>query len=276
MSSTLTGLRIVTTALNLPGPVACAMLRDMGATVTKVEPPSGDPLARAAPAWYRELGAGIDIRQLDLKSKDGSQRLRELLAGADLLVTANRPAALQRLGLSWPDLHREHSRLCQVSIVGYRAPRADVAGHDLTYQAEAGLLSPPAMPRTFVADLAGAQRAVAAALELLLLRERSKEAGYREIALADCARLFADPLRHGLTSESGPLGGAWPSYRLYAARDGWVAVAALEEHFRTALARELSVDLNDRAGLARVLREKAAEEWARWAEARGLPIAAVR
>lgn len=112
MTATLAGIRIVSTATNLPGPVAAAMLRDLGATVVKVEPPSGDPLAQVAPDWYSDLCARVDVLRLDLKTGDGRRRLAELLASADLLITASRPASLQRLGLSWPDLHARHPRLC--------------------------------------------------------------------------------------------------------------------------------------------------------------------
>ena len=276
MTGTLAGIRIVTTAVNVPGPVAAGFLRDMGATVVKVEPPAGDPLSCVAPGWYAGLCAGMDVLRLDLKSSGGREHVNELLARADLLVTSTRPASLQRLGLAWPDVHARHPRLSQIAIVGYAAPRQDVAGHDLTYQAEAGLVTPPAMPRTLIADLAGAQRVVIAALDLLLARERSGKAAYCEIALAECATLFAEPLRHGLTSSTGPLGGAGAAYNIYPTRNGWVAVAALEPHFRAALARELCVDVDDRAALTRVLREKPALEWERWADARGLPLAAIR
>ena len=276
MIGTLAGIRIVTTAVNVPGPVAAGFLRDMGATVVKVEPPAGDPLSCAAPGWYAGLCAGMDVLRLDLKSSGGREHVNELLARADLLVTATRPRSLQRLGLAWPDVHARHPRLCQIAIFGYAAPRQDMPGHDLTYQAEAGLVTPWAMPRTLIADLAGAQRVVIAALDLLLAREWSGKAAYTEIALAECATLFAEPLRHGLTSSTGPLGGAGAAYNIYPTRNGWVAVAALEPHFRAALARELCVDVDDRAALTRVLGEKPALEWERWADARGLPLAAVR
>jgi crotonobetainyl-CoA:carnitine CoA-transferase CaiB-like acyl-CoA transferase len=252
------------------------MLRDLGATVVKVEPPGGDPLSWAAPLWYAELREGMEVVRLDLKSSAGRGRLDDLLARADVLVTSTRPAALQRLGLSWADLHARHPRLCNVAIVGYAVPREGLAGHDLTYQAEAGLVTPPGMPRTLVADLSGAQRAVIAVLGLLLARERSGEASCTTIALAACATLFAEPLRHGLTSPTGLLGGAAAAYNLYPTRDGWVAVAALEPHFRAALARELCVDVDDRAALAQALEARSALEWERWAEARGLPLAVVR
>jgi alpha-methylacyl-CoA racemase len=271
----LDGIRIVTTAVNVPGPVAVAILREKGATVVKVEPPDGDPLSRWAPQWYSELCDRVEVMRLDLKSPDGRARLHELLAAADLFVTSSRPGSLQRLGLSWSDLRARHEGLCHLAIVGYAAPRDGLAGHDLTYQAEAGLLTPPAMPAALVADLSGAQRAAVEAINLLFVRERTGAAGYAEVALAGCARLFAGPLRHGLTAPTGVLGGACAAYGIYPAREGWVAVAALEPQFRSALAQALGVDVENRAALASALSEKSAAEWQQWAETRGLPLCAL-
>jgi len=252
------------------------MLRDQGAAVVKVEPPDGDPLSRWAPQWYAELCAGTEVLALDLKPPEGRDRLDVSLAAADLFVTSSRPASLGRLGLAWSDLQARHPRLCHLAIVGYVAPHHDTAGHDLTYQAVAGLLTPPALPISLVADLAGAQRAAVEALSLLLVRERTGAAGRAEVALADCAKLFAEPLRHGLTAPSGVLGGACAAYGIYEVRDGWVTVAALEPHFRAALARALGVDVESRAALASALSEKSAAEWQQWAETRGLPLSALR
>src|SRR5688572_31548662 len=83
----LDGLRVVTTALNLPGPAACARLRDMGAAVAKVEPPAGDPMEQFNAVWYRKLHQGMSVGRLDLKSEEGRRAMAKLLDGADLLVT---------------------------------------------------------------------------------------------------------------------------------------------------------------------------------------------
>ncbi len=222
---------VLTLALNVPGPVAAARLAGLGATVTKVEPPGGDPLATVSPTWYRALHEGLAVQQIDLKTPEGRAALEPLLAAADLLLTANRPAALARLGLDWPALHARFPRLTQVAIVGQPSPRADLPGHDLTYVAAAGLVDPPRLPRTLVADLAGAERAIAAALAGLYGRDRGLGAGYSEVSLAEAAADFAAPLEHGLTARSGVLGGAFAGYNLYPTQDGWIAVAALEAHF---------------------------------------------
>jgi crotonobetainyl-CoA:carnitine CoA-transferase CaiB-like acyl-CoA transferase len=271
----LDGFRILTLAVNLPGPLAAAQLHRLGAAVVKVEPPAGDPLARFCRAWYDRLREGQQVLTLDLKG-EGRGRLEEWLAGCDLLLTATRPAALRRLGLDRDALSARHPRVCQVAIVGESAPRQDFPGHDLTYMARAGLLDPPHLPRTCLADLAGAERAVAAALALLLARERGQGAGYAEVSLAEAADDFAAPWRYRLTTAEGVLGGAYPGYGVYRAREGWVALAALEPHFWDGLMRELGLTAADRARLQETFLTRTAAEWEAWAEARDLPLVRVR
>jgi alpha-methylacyl-CoA racemase len=269
--------RVVSLAQNVPGPVAVAELRRMGVSVVKIEPLSGDPLAAMSPEWYGELTSGIEIVRLDLKTHDGAAQLHSRLSDADLLLTSLRPTSLARLALNWPDLRARHPRLCWVAIVGFPAPRQEVAGHDLTYQATHGLVAPPALPRTLLSDLAGAKQAVIAALELLFARERGDVAGYAEVALSEAARFFAEPLRRGVTTTNGILGGQLPAYNVYPARDSWIAVAALEPQFRRALGEALGgVDTGDHDALARAFVERPADEWQAWAEARDLPIVEVR
>jgi alpha-methylacyl-CoA racemase len=268
------GVGVLTLAVNLPGPVAASRLGAMGASVVKVEPPGGDPLARMCPGYYEELSAGQEVVRLDLKDRRDRASLNDWLEKMDLLLTASRPAALGRLGLSWSELRARFPRLCQVAIVGHPAPDEDAPGHDLTYQARFGTLSPPEMPLVMVADLAGAEQAVRAALSLLFARERGQEAGYEQVALSKAARSFAGPLRWGLTASGGVLGGGFPGYGLYRAREGHVALAALEEHFWERLLRELEVK-GDRRDLERIFETRTAEQWEEWASERDLPLTAV-
>src|SRR6516165_2149215 len=107
----LQNLRILTLATNLPGPVAVARLHQLGASVTKIEPPQGDALQHARPDWYRALHQGQEVIRLNLKDPADRASLEPRLAEADLLITATRPAALERLGLAWADLHSRHPRL---------------------------------------------------------------------------------------------------------------------------------------------------------------------
>lgn len=275
----LAGISVVVIAVNLPGPVAAARLAAWGATVTKVEPPSGDPLAVASPAYHRELARGQTVTRMDLKQALGQEDLHELLEGVDVLVTSHRSSALDRLGLGWADLHARHPRLCHVAIVGHAAPDDDVPGHDLTYQAALGLLEPrpgeaPRMPAVLVADLAGAERAAATALAALVHRSITGVATRHEVALSSVAADMAGPLRSGLTTPAGALGGALSAYGIYAAATGHVALAALEPHFFARLTALLGVS-GTRADLEAAFATRPAHEWHEWARTHDLPLAEV-
>jgi crotonobetainyl-CoA:carnitine CoA-transferase CaiB-like acyl-CoA transferase len=272
----LAGIQVVTLAANAPGPVAAARLRDLGASVKKVEAPGGDPMSRIAPEWYRSLTAGQEVIRLDLKAADGRQRLESLLGNSDLLLTASRPAALERLSLGWSQLEARHPHLSQVAIVGYPPPSDNIPGHDLTYLAGLGLLTPPHLPRTVVADLAGAEMAVSACLALLLAQTRSQHGRrYTQVSLAAAASSLAEPLRQGVTAPGGILGGGSPGYNLYRTSRGWIAVAALEPHFWRRLLEELGLREADHGALERAFSERSAEDWESWALKRDLPIKAL-
>ncbi len=233
----LSGLRIVSLALNIPGPVALAECRRWGARCRKFEPPAGDPVQSWVPAVYAELHEGIAVQALDLKSSAGLARLHRALGRADVLLTAFRPQALARLGLGWATLKVRHPGLWQVAIQGAAAPsRADEAGHDLTYQAENGLVAPGQLPRTLVADMAGAEAVLQAVLQAALGRSQGLAPRRLVVGLADAAARMAAPQRWGLTQPTGLLGGAHAGYQVLRARDGWVALAALEPHFGQRLA----------------------------------------
>jgi alpha-methylacyl-CoA racemase len=275
-STLLQGVKIISLALNVPGPVAAARLTKLGAEVTKVEPPNGDATKTAAPGLYESLCQGQTVLHIDLKSPDGSAKLDDLLATADLLLASFRPSALQRLGLDWESLHARHPRLCFVGIIGYPAPFQERTGHDLTYQGDLGLLRPPQMPPTLFIDLAGAERAVSMALALLNLAARRGQAGCAWVSLHECARELAAPLKAGLTTSNGLLGGAYPLYGFYRANDGWIAVAALEPHFAEKLLSELGLKKADRTALERIFLQRKAASWEKWAAELDLPLVAVR
>ncbi|MDQ3506577.1 MAG: CoA transferase [Actinomycetota bacterium] len=275
MTAPLEGMKVVTLAVNVPGPAAAARLREFGADVVKVEPPGGDPLAASNPAWHEAMASGQEIVGLDLKDDGGRSELFSLLEEADLLLTSNRPASLARLGLSPEELREKYPRMSYVAIVGYPAPRENEPGHDLTYLADYGLLTPPDLPRTLLADLAGAERAASAALGLLLARERGFGAGYTEVPLSEAAEAFAAPLRHGITRPGELLGGGFPGYGVYRTSDGWVAVAALEAHFLEKLLSEFGLEKADKEEMERIFAEHPASWWEKWAGERDLPVAAI-
>ena len=242
----LTGTRIVSLALNLPGPAALMRLSAMGARCLKVEPPgpgttptgrpiSGDPMGQYDIGAYNVMHDNVRVVQLDLKSERGQAQLARELRNANLLLTSFRPSALAKLKLDWKTLRRAYRELSMVEIVGAPGDRADEPGHDLTYLAEAGLVTGTELPPTLLADMAGALMASEAALSALMQARATGKGQYRQVALSSAAEWLALPRAWGLTLPSGSVGGAHAGYRVYACKDGRVAIAALEPHFARAL-----------------------------------------
>lgn len=227
------------------------------------------------PQWYLEMSEGQQVMTLNLKESGPRRQLDELLETADLFITANRPAALERLGLGWDSLQRRFSGLSQVAIVGYPPPYENEPGHDLTYQAKHSLLIPPHMPRTLVADMAGAEIAVSEALALLLGRERGQKPSMAMVALSDAAGYMAEPIRVGFSGEGALVGGGLPEYNIYQASDGWIAVAALEPHFKTAMGKALDCDPGNSRELEVIFKTRSCAEWQSWARELDLPVVAV-
>jgi crotonobetainyl-CoA:carnitine CoA-transferase CaiB-like acyl-CoA transferase len=270
----LEGITIVSTALNLPGPLAVARLAGLGATVYKIEPPTGDPLAQYDPDWYRELNRHCHVRVLDLKDAVGRMVMAEWLQKAHVLLTAQRPMALARMGLGALDL-QPYPSLSHVAIVGHAAEHADRAGHDLTYAADAGLIVDARMPVTLMADMAGSERAVSAVLEALLVWRQHGQGTRIEVALADVAEHLAQPRQRGLTATTGQLGGACATYRIYPCRNGAVALAALEPRFVMVLENALAGAPLNVDNLSSLFASRDVRHWQAWAIQNDVPLAIV-
>ncbi len=236
----LKGLRVLSLALNLPGPAALMRCRQMGASCVKLEPPapagsapgsSGDPMGLYNRKAYDTLHQGVRIAVADLKTDKGQKALHRELAKADVLLTSFRPSALTKLGLDWKPLHKRYPALSQVAIIGAPGVRAEEPGHDLTYLAESGLINGLDLPPTLYADMGGSLMASEAVLQVLMVQRQKGKGSYIEVALSDAAAYLALPRNWGLTQDGAAVGGGHAGYRVYPCKDGRVAVAALEPHF---------------------------------------------
>jgi alpha-methylacyl-CoA racemase len=270
------GCKVITLALNVPGPVAAKRLKELGATIIKVEPPTGDPLSIYSADYYHELQQDIEVKKINLKDAFGRQDLDGLLADADILLTAQRPAALARLNLAWHRLSTDFPRLSHIAIVGYPHPHENEAGHDLTYLASEGLLSATQMPLTLMADIAGAERAVSAALAALLARAKSGHGNYHEVALSEAAAAFIGPRKYGMTQSGALLGGGFAGYNIYKCSEGHIAIAALEPHFFAHLQELLNVQYATVPMLAEIFLTRTASEWELWAQRHDVPLSQLR
>ena len=246
----LKGVRVLSLSLNLPGPAALMRCQQMGASCVKLEPPapegsapgaSGDPMGLYNRAAFDVLHRGVRLLVADLKTEKGQKALQRELAKADILLTSFRPSALEKLGLDWKVLHKRYPTLSQVAIVGAPGSRAEEPGHDLTYLAENDLVSGLELPPTLYADMGGSLMASEAVLQAVLMQKRGKSC-YLEVALSSAAAYLALPRNWGLTQAGAAVGGGHAGYRVYACKDGRVAIAALEPHFARSLCAAANVD----------------------------------
>lgn len=130
------------------------------------------------------------------------------------------------------------------------------------------------MPCTLLADMAGAEMTVSSALALLFGRERGGVAGYAEVALSEAAASLSGPLRYGCTAAGALLGGGIPEYNIYQTADGWVAVAALEPHFKKRLEDTLQIATPEQYRAA--FSGQSSAYWQEWGERQDVPIETVR
>jgi crotonobetainyl-CoA:carnitine CoA-transferase CaiB-like acyl-CoA transferase len=288
----LSGITVLDFSTLLPGPLASLMLAEAGAEVIKVERPGGEEMRTFPPLWEGEsaafglLNRGKKVVTLDLKSAEGREALKPLLARADILLEQFRPGVMERLGLGFEALQKDYPRLIYCSISGYGAsgPRAGEAGHDLNYIGNTGLLDlqpgppdRPVIPPALVADIAGGSfPAVINILLALRSRDQSGQGVHLDIAMTDAMFTFAwNALAIGHARGKFPvpgelrLVGGSPRYQLYPTKDGkLVACGALEDKFWAAftsaigLPSELIDDTHDtRETVAKLIAARTADEW---------------
>ena len=243
--NTLRGIRVLSLALNLPGPAALLRVAQMGAQCTKVNPPQGDPMALYTQEGYATLHKGVKEITCDLKSIAGQKKMHQWLAKTDVLLTSFRPSALGKLGLGWKSLHKIYPQLSCVSMVGAPGPLAEIPGHDLTYQAEVNLVPGMQLPASLFADMSGAIMASEAILKATIAQRAAGKGSFHEVALSDAAAWLAMPRHWGMTLPTGPVGGAHAGYKMYACKNGRVAVAALETHFAKSLCDAAGIAVSD-------------------------------
>ena len=280
----------------LPGPFATLMLAEAGAKVIKIERPgSGDEMRSYEPKVggdstnFHLLNAGKGSIAIDLKAKDAFDRLRPLIARADVVVEQFRPGVMDRLGFGYEALRAINSRLVYCAITGWgqSGPKSTIAAHDLNYMAETGLLGlsrgsdgAPVVPPVLVADLAGgAFPAVVNILLALRQRDYTGQGTYLDIAMGENPLPLAYwGLGSGFATGDWPNGadalvtGGSPRYQIYRTADGrYLAAAPIEDRFwnnfceRIGLSRELRNEDADwetvKRAVANIIAGRTADAW---------------
>ena len=212
----LDGITVVSLEHAIAAPFASRQLADLGARVIKVERPGVGDFARAydtrvagQASHFIWTNRGKESLTLDLKQPAALAVLRDLLAGADVLLQNLAPGAAARMGLSFDALHATHPRLivCDISGYGDDGPYRDKKAYDLLIQSEAGFLSITGTPEApskagcSIADIAAGMYAYTSILSALLLRDRTGEGSAIDVSMLEAL-------------------GEWMGYPMYYAYEG--------------------------------------------------------
>jgi alpha-methylacyl-CoA racemase len=289
----LSGVSVLELAAVGPVPLACTLLTDLGARVTRIDRPAGARGLRIDDPSRDVLSRGRTSIQLDLRNTEGAARLLDLVAESDVLIEGLRPGVMERLGLGPDVCLARNARLIYGRMTGWgqNGPRAGTSGHDLNYLALTGALhamgpasAPPHPPLNLIADYGGGAMLLAFGVAAALFeRERSGQGQVIDAAMVDgvalLATFFYSQVAGGgwsLERESNLLDGGAHFYRVYGTADGrFIAVGALEPQFYAELLSRLGLEPDEwpqherarwpelRERLAEVFRGQPLAEWTR-------------
>ncbi len=171
MTAPLAGIRILEVGTMLAGPYATMLLADLGAQVTKIEPPGGEISRQVSDSYFASLNRNKDSVRLDLTTQEGQDKLGALVAESHALLVNLKPSAIHRLGLTYQALRRWNERIVCVAITGFGLNGSDDPAFDYVIQAATGVAAltgepdgPPTLPGYSSADNS---TGLAAALGLL-------------------------------------------------------------------------------------------------------------
>src|SRR6478736_2251526 len=226
----------------VPGPFASAMLADLGAEVTKVEMPGGDPGRGYVPVQFETENRNKRSLALDLKNPAAKEIVHRLVRNADIVVEGFRPGVAKRLCIDFESLKKSNPKLvcCSISGYGQTGPWRERPGHDVNYVAAAGALAfpgqwlkQPARSSLPIADMAGGSFAAIAILAAL----REGKGAYLDLSLFEAA-FFLGAMRHSLDPKVDARAHLFPVNDVFETADGKrLTLGILEEHFWTNFAR---------------------------------------
>ena len=149
MTKPLAGIKVIELANFIAGPLCGTLLADMGADVIKVEPPKGDMSRATPPIRNGESVSFVALNRnkrslvLDLKRPEAADILLKLAARSDVFIEANRPGALEKLGLGAKQVKAINPRIVYTSVSGFgqSGPYRRRSGVNLIIEAFSGMLS---------------------------------------------------------------------------------------------------------------------------------------
>ena len=248
------GLKVLDLATFIAGPYCATYLAEFGADVVKVElAGSGDPIRKFGTqtetgdtlVWLSE-GRNKRSIELDLRTPEGAEALRQLAAKADVLVENFQPGTLERWGIGPDVLQAINPRLiiARVTAYGQTGPYSDRPGFGRIANAFSGISylcgepdSPPASPGTAtLSDYLTGVYAALGVLTALHVRNRTGRGQIIDLGLYEGTFRLLDELapayaRSGFVRErmgAGTVNAVPHSH--YPTKDGkWVAIACTND-----------------------------------------------
>jgi crotonobetainyl-CoA:carnitine CoA-transferase CaiB-like acyl-CoA transferase len=259
MSGPLEGVRIVDLTTMVAGPVAAMMLGDQGADVIKVESPAGDLMRRFAfgrngtSASFLSCNRNKRSLAIDMKSAEGLEITKKLIATADVLMHNFRPGAAERIGVGEHAVRAIRPEIIYVSISGFgeSGPYAKQRAYDPVIQALSGLAEiqrdrdtgRPRMVRTIIADYTTALTAAQAITAALFAKERSGIGQHVRIAMLDSMISYlwpeAMPSLTFVGEEQDPSDGEVGPDLIFATQDRYITAGALSDDEWVGMCRAL-------------------------------------
>lgn len=246
----LQGITVVSLEHAIAAPFATRQLADLGARVIKVERPDTGDFARAYDERVHGLASHFiwcnrskESIALDLKSEEGMEALRRLVAKADVLVQNLAPGAARRIGMDHATLAKSHPGIivCDISGYGQDGPHRDRKAYDLLIQSESGFLSITGTPDEVVkagcsiADIAAGMYAYTNILAALIERGRTGKGRHIDVSMLEAmAEWMGFPLYYAFDgAPQPPRVGAYHAtiypYGPFATADGDVMLAVQNE-----------------------------------------------
>ena len=264
MAGPLTGIRVLEVGNYMAAPFCGMQLADLGAEVIKVEhPDGGDQVRQSAPLIDGEGSAFMRLNRnkrslaLDLKTSQGAEIFRKLVATADAVVENLRPGTMKDLGLDYETLRSINPGLVYVAASGWGqdGPLRDQPGMDIMAQARSGLMSitgtpggDPVKVGVPVCDLVCALYGALAAVAALYARRVDGRGQFIDVSLLEAGVSLAiwEAGRFFATGEvPKPSGSAHQSaapYQAFRSADGWLTIGATTKFNWMALCRALGLE----------------------------------
>ncbi|GBE67962.1 CoA transferase [Mycobacterium sp. MFM001] len=298
MTAPLAGIRILEVGTMLAGPYATMLLADLGAHVTKIEPPGGEISRKVSDSYFASLNRNKDSIRLDLNSPAGQAELGELVAKSHALLVNLKPSAIRRLGLTYEALRGFNERIVCVAITGFGLNGGDDPAFDYVVQAATGVAAltgdpegPPTLPGYSSADNStGLAAALGLLAQIVSGRGGQVDVSLRDVMLSQLNYHASAYLNDGVEPQRRAFGAHsyYVPAQMFSTADGYLALFITHDGFWKSFAGEAGIAGFEtmaervaradevRAVVAAALATDTAVNWEARLRPLGIPAAAVR